>query len=154
MGKAALTPISTAHLQPIDDKDSPRGRLSLEGMDRALEIPGRILEAAWQIDDNVLVATTDDIPAEDQLHFLLLNSHAELIDHVTLGAAYSTGAFIAAHPEGAQLSFRFFGDTPWTLTVLPKPTFCMPAFGNPRGVHRPFSFWTRLRMEGQPKSGA
>ncbi|WP_299437477.1 hypothetical protein [uncultured Rhodospira sp.] len=153
MGKADLNPITTAHFLPVGDENAPRGRLSLDGLDGAVEIPGCILEGAWRIDCHFLIATTDDITSEDQLHFLLLNSRAEFIDQVTLGAVYSTGVFAASHPKGARLSFRFFGDTTWTLTVLPSPSFRVPILGDPRGVHRPFSFRTRLRIEGRPKPG-
>lgn len=127
----------------------PQARVHYDGADVTLS--GCILEGAWQVGDALLVASGDDIPDEDMLHFSLITG-AE-VDALTLGAAYSTGSFRELDRGATTLRFRFFGDADWQLEVLPQPALRLPWVGDPAGVSRAFGFRSRLRIEGAPNPG-
>lgn len=116
-------------------------------------VAGAILEGAWSFGDEILVATTDDIPYEEGLNFSLLSPDGRVVEQVLIEHMYTTGSFESLGTEGANLRFRFFGDTDWVLRVKESPQFRLPFFGDPRGVVRPWGTWKRLLIEGNPKPG-
>lgn len=114
--------------------------------DQSWKIDGVVLEGFWKTNGYHLIATTDDIPNEDGLHFALLST-AGVVECVSLRAAYTTGNFRLHEVRGSGIRFSFFGDAPWMLCVRTKPIFHMPLFGDPRGVTRPWTFSKRLVIE-------
>lgn len=105
------------------------GRTSQEPLE------GVILEACVQQGKRYLVFLTDDIPHEDCLHIHLLDSNLSRQDSVTLGAAYTTGNFRHLNlEERGGLTFEFFGDNAWRVSVLSEQRLRIPYLSGSRGV--------------------
>ncbi len=105
-----------------------------------------MLEGAWAIGTDIITATTDDVPYEEALH-IALHTPGGNTEHLTLGAAYTTGVFRLTQATGTTLTFAFFGDTYWRVTVLNTPAFRLPLWRDPKGVSRPLRLRSRLRVE-------
>jgi len=115
------------------------------------QVEGVVLEGAWGLGEEILLATTDDIPQEDMLHLSLLGPEG-LLDRLSLGGAYATGNFGLIGARGRSLRFRFIDDCDWELTVLPTPAWRLPWSGL-RGVSRPAGLRTWLQIERRPAGG-
>lgn len=126
-----------------------RSEIVCRGLPTGTRVAGIVLEAALRCDIGFLLFLTDDILHEDSLRIYLIDAHYTLIDSATLGAMYATGAFSDLKIiSSSTLRFRFFGDTTWTLEVLPRRRWrLLPA---PRGVHRPVQFHQHFRLDGSP----
>jgi len=133
------------------DEQAPQSEIWLNGQATHQQVPGAVLEAAVQWHDKTLLLVTDDVPYEEALRIMLLDKDMTMLDAAELGAPYSTGAFknLLLMPPDA-LSFRFIGDTTWTVTLLAQPGFRLPWFTEPRGVSRPFGFQRHFVVDGQP----
>jgi len=129
--------------------EGPHARVARAGTQWTVN--GAVLEGAWSFGAELLVATTDDIPNEDGLHFSLLSPNGSVADEVDLVHMYTTGSFTLLGAEGPTLRFRFFGDTDWLLRVCDSPQARVPFLGDPRGVGRRWGFSKRLLVEGNPK---
>jgi hypothetical protein len=131
--------------------ESPQSEIWRDGQPMHQQVPGAILEACVQWHDKTLLLVTDDVPYEEALRIILLDKDMKMLDVAELGAPYSTGAFkdLMLLPPDA-LSFRFIGDTTWTVTLLAQPGFRRPFFTEPRGVSRPFGFQRQFVLDGQP----
>lgn len=129
--------------------ENPRAQVARGGMTWAVD--GVVLEGAWSLGDELLVATTDDVLHEDGLHFSLLAPVGHVVDEVSLVHVYTTGSFELLGSEGPTLRFRFFGDTDWVLRVCESPRGRVPLLGDPPGVVRRWGFSKRLLVEGNPK---
>lgn len=117
-------------------------------------LTGAILEAAVEWNGFFLAFLTDDIPHEDTLRIYLFDSRLDVRDSATLGAMYSTGSFTGLEllpPNTVQ--FRFIGDTTWILELLPRDSFALPFFSDPKGVRRPLKLLRRFRLCGAPLPG-
>jgi hypothetical protein len=133
------------------ENEGPQSEIWLSGQSTHQQVPGANLEACVQWHDKTLLLVTDDVPYEEALRIILLDQDMKMIDAAELGAPYSTGAFkdLMLLPPDA-LSFRFIGDTTWTVTLLAQPGFRLPFFTEPRGVSRPFGFQRHFVVDGQP----
>lgn len=139
-----MEPLSTIDglvLSPLGD-EIPRSIAEFNG--NTWTVPGIVLEHAWSLGRELLVATTDDVPFEDALHFCLLAPDGTLADEVELGGIYSTGHFRLLGVQRASVRFGFFDKTDWELTVAESPRLHLPLLGDPRGVTRKFGFQKRL----------
>lgn len=114
-------------------------------------VAGVILEAAVKWQNYYLVFTTDDIPFEETLRISLFNEHLHLLDSAYLFWIYSTGMFsnLELH-EPNIVSFHFFGDTTWSVELLPHSQLRIPFFSEPRGVFRRFNFHRHFVIHGNP----
>lgn len=98
-------------------------------------VEGAVLEACVQHGEHYLVFLTDDIPYEGLLHIHLLDSDLPSQDSVTLGAAYTTGNFRdLVLGEGGNLTFEFFGNKSWAVSVLSEKRLRIPYLSGPPGV--------------------
>lgn len=70
------------------------------------------------------------------LTLLLLDISQGVIEELTIGDAYTSGHFEALKVSPRSVSFRFIGDTTWTVKVSASPALKLP-FSDPRGVSRP-----------------
>jgi hypothetical protein len=136
---------------PEQEDQAPTSDIWLNGQPTQVQVPGAVLEAAVQWQDKTLLLVTDDVPYEEALRIMLLDADLTMMDVAELGAPYSTGSFseLLLLPPDA-LSFRFIGDTTWTVTLLPQPGFRLPWVTEPRGVSRPFGFQRHFVVDGQP----
>lgn len=105
------------------------GRTSKEPLE------GTVLEACVQYGNQYLLFLTDDIPFEDSLRIHLLDKNLNRIDTVTLGAPYTTGHFrnLTLEDSGG-ITFEFFGDCVWEVSVSPQKRLRLPFVSGPRGV--------------------
>lgn len=104
--------------------------------DTGLVIPGRVLEAEYEMEGRALLFVTHDIPYEEQLEILLISPEDGIIDRATLGRTYATGSFVPGAIAGPQLvTFQFFGDGVWQVRLRTKSGFSWPWSGA-AGVRR------------------
>ena len=144
----SLIALEDVQLTPLEG-EGPRAQVTRGAT--TWTVDGAVLEGAWSFGAELLVATTDNIPYEEGLHFSLLSPDGSVADEVELAHMYTTGSFALLGTEGATLRFRFFGDTDWLLRVCESPQVKVPFLGDPRGVGRPWGFFKRLLVEGNPK---
>ncbi len=138
-----MTPLDALTLRPRAS-DIPTSDAQLDG--HSWRVRGAALEGAWRIGPSVLVATTDDVPYEEALHFTLWTQRG-WTEHLTLSAAYATGLFRLRRTRDTTVSFAFFGDAVWRLSVLERPRFHIPRLQDPPGFSRPLQLRTRLAID-------
>lgn len=155
------TPDVTA-LRPVDrftlrqfaegEQEAPTSELLDQARATGTVVKGVILEAAVAWNDCFVLFVTDDIPFEDSLHIQLLDARLRPLDSASLSAMYSTGSFSALRllPPN-RVSFRFIGDTEWSIELLPQTKLRIPVFSAPPGVTRPFGFSQRFVVYGAPQ---
>lgn len=109
--------------------------VTISGRTSEEPLEGTVLEACVQHGNQYLLFLTDDIPFEDSLHIHLLDENFNKIDTVTLGAPYTTGHFRNLICEdSSRITFEFFGDCVWEVSVSPKKRLRLPFVSGPRGV--------------------
>jgi len=114
-------------------------------------ISGAVLEAAVSWKDFYLLFLTDDIPQEDTLSIHFLDKDLKLLDSATIGAMYSTGSFTSLQLiEPNELTFRFIGDTDWTIELFDKPTLALPFLSDPKCVKRKLALSNYFKIQGSP----
>jgi len=130
---------------------TPTSELIQNGATTGVAIRGAILECAIKYDEYFLLFLTDDIPDEDTLSILLLDSQLRTLDRAALGGMYSTGSFsnIKLIPPNS-VKFNFIGGCDWQIDILPTPEFHIPFLSHVRGVKRPFSFFRHFMVLGSP----
>lgn len=134
------------------EDDEPLSELLLNGRPSGQILKGAVLEAAVQWHGHHLLFLTDDMPYEEALRIVLVNEQWQVVDEAELGAAYATGSFsdlVLLPPD--RVSFRFIGDTDWTLRLLTRKQFRLPWVSEPRGVSRRFGFGRRFVVDGRPQ---
>jgi hypothetical protein len=122
-----MTPSHEFHLEPLPETELQSRLVASDG--RSSEpVEGRALEAQFHTPVGDLVITSDGNPYEEVLHFILLDSERKILDRISLGQIYHSGMLRDLRPVGdASLTFQFFGDDTWRLTVLPKPRWRLPS---------------------------
>jgi len=139
-------------LTASDAQLGPRSDILVEGKSTGKAVSGAVFEAAYSWNGRYLLFITDDIPNEETLHIYLLDSDLNVRDWARLGAMYSTGHLSALEPEQPNVvHFRFFGDTVWTISLLPAPVFHLPLIADPRGVRRPLRLTREFALSGNPR---
>ncbi|MRX10721.1 hypothetical protein GJ697_23080 [Pseudoduganella sp. FT25W] len=135
---------------PPNDKTNPQCEVMLNGAPTGTIVDGAILEAALKWHEYTLLFLTDDIPFEDALRIYLLDEKFNVMDSAQIMWIYATGIF--SHLDLSQpdaVSFRFFADLNWTLTLLPERAFALPIISDPLSVSRPFKFYRRFRISNK-----
>lgn len=136
---------------PLGEDDMPQSEVVSSGRASGKMINGAVAELAVSCSGYVLAFVTDNFMHEETLRIYLFDANFEVIDCAWLGSIYATGVFslIDLQPP-TTIRFRFFGDTDWTLNLLEEENFTLP-FVETRGVHRPFKFHRRFKIDGKPK---
>lgn len=136
---------------PSSEDGMPQREVVSNGCATGKVIDGAVLELAVSWRDLILAFVTDNFMHEETLRIYLFDANFDVIDCAWLGSMYATGVFslIELQPPNT-VRFLFFGDTDWTLELLEEENFALP-FVEPRGVHRPFKFHRRLKIDGKPK---
>ena len=115
--------ISIAPL-PTAEEQTPRCEVLRRGQPTGCVIEGAVLHAAIERNGRILLLLTEDIPFEEALHAVLLNSELDVLDSGTLGAMYSTGMFSdLTLDEPNFVRFQFIGAVQWTIELLDEPRF-------------------------------
>ncbi len=95
--------------------------LYFNGQPTCTEVPGYVLEAQYSLDNGFLLVTTWDCPYEEMATFILLDEDLELLSRTDLGVCQATGDFKDAQwLDGKKLTFRFFNEEKWQLTIMGK----------------------------------
>lgn len=82
----------------------------LNGESMGILVPGHILEAAVQVNDQrYILFLTDDVIFEESLTIALIDVHDGLKEIVRLGNEYSTGSFADLQITDDSVNFRFIG---------------------------------------------
>lgn len=120
----------------------PVSELVVDGSVTGKRVTGAILETALAWESFHLLLLTDDVPYEEALRVVLLDSHLDVLDEAEIGAPYCTGTFSSLAVCGADsVKFLFMGDTSWTVQVLPERQLRVPLWSERRGVQRRFGLW-------------
>lgn len=120
----------------------PHSEIVLDGIATGKRITGATLEAALAWQPFYLLLLTDDVPYEEALRIVLLDSHLDVLDEAEIGAPYCTGTFSSLAVCGVDaVKFLFMDDAPWTVQVLPKRQLRGPLWSERRGVQRRFGLW-------------
>jgi hypothetical protein len=146
------TEISTRVLRKATDDSRPVSEILLGGKATGVELRCELLEEAVALPGFFLLFTTDDTPFEEVLGIHLYDAALRHLDSAQLGGPYTTGAFSSLQllpPD--RLSFRFIGDTAWTVQVLPRPALRSLFRREPIGVWRGLRLKRHFIVEGSPK---
>lgn len=145
-----VTTLSLSEVSEATDTTQARAEVLIDGISTGIIIPGKVLEAAVKIDARrYLLFVTDDVIFEEMLTLLLLDLSQGIVDELTIGSAYTSGYFEALTVSPCSASFRFIGDTTWTVKVSLSPTLKLP-FSDPRGVSRPMGLRKYIDISANP----
>lgn len=134
------------------DEDEPVSEILLNGQSTARRVTGAVLEGAVQWTNCHLLFVTDDVPYEEMLRIVLLDSAFSTMDSARIGSPYSSGSFSGLTlVEPNTVRFRFIGDTDWRVELLPRPQLRMPFFSEPPGVYRAFGLSRHFVVHGNPQ---
>ena len=130
---------------PVQSKSGdgqPWCELLMQGVPTGRTLKGAYLESAVEADGCYLLMLTDDVPFEEFLTLVLLSPQMAVLDKASIGTCYGSGRFDAVVVlPGNCVQFRFLGERPWQVHVLPGPALRLPWRREPRGVWRRFGFW-------------
>jgi len=133
---------------PAPDHEAvPHSEICIAGRPLGLRVPGRILEAAVELDGRYLVFLTEGVTMEELLSIHLITPEGRLVDTAAIGQIYSPGIFagLALRPP-REASFRFLGDLLWTVEVFDESRLALPMLGDAPAVTRPFGFRRVFRV--------
>ncbi|WP_313825797.1 hypothetical protein [Leclercia sp.] len=145
-----FTTLLLSEVSEATDTTQARSEVLIGGKSTGIIIPGKVLEAAIKIDPRrYLLFVTDDVMFEEMLTILLLDSFQGIVEKLTIGGAYSSGHFEDLRVSPRSASFRFIGDTTWTIKVSSSPTFKLP-FSDPKGVSRSMGLRKYINISASP----
>ncbi|MGF1723098.1 hypothetical protein [Photobacterium nomapromontoriensis] len=137
-----------------NDDDSIQSEVYICGKKVKEKLDGVILEDCYQYNDRYLLFLTNDIPHEDRLSMYYLDHELNVLDMASIGHAYTTGVFRKQVVVADNIiTFHFFGNTKWVLTLLTDSKKRIPFFSDPKGVTRKFSWSCYFLLGGNPNSG-
>lgn len=123
----------TTQFDVIAQQREPEPRIELiereGGAKLAIEAAALIGQYRFSSGDTLLVLDEDN-PYEEQLHLALIRD-AQIIDHLVIGAPYTSGIYGELALDNDALCFSFAGDTVFTLRQVTSLTESLP-----RGVRR------------------
>jgi len=142
--------LSLSEVNEATDTTQARAEVLIDGISTGIIIPGKVLEAAVKIDArHYLLFITDGVTFEEMLTLLLLDLSQGIVEELTIGRAYTSGYFEALTVSPCSASFRFIGDTAWTVKVSLSPTLKLP-FSDPQGVSRPMGWRKYIDISANP----
>jgi len=125
----------------------------LHGRNTGIIVPGQILEAAVQVNEQrYLLFLTDDVIFEESLTIALIDIRDGVKEIVRLGNEYSSGSFENLTVTGDSVSFSFISDYIWTLKALETPRLPLPFFQDPQGVKRMSGLKKYIMISAAPVS--
>jgi len=145
-----VTTLSLSEVNEATDTAQARSEVLIDGISTRIIIPGKVLEGAIIIDERrYLLFITDDVLFEEMLTLLLLDLSQGILEKLTIGGIYTSGHFEALKVSPHSASFRFIGDTTWTVKVSASPTFKLP-FSDPPGVSRTMGLRKYIDINANP----
>ena len=127
--------------------ETPGLQLENTGLNRSIEVSGKILEAQYSVDDHFLLFTTEDCPFEEALHIYYLSPQLDVLDALELSAVYTAGMLGGlAVDNDDTIRFSFFEKNEcWTLKILPKPEYAF--FDRRHPVKRKMPFYIKCWLK-------
>lgn len=133
--------ISLIKVQEATEISQARSAVLINGNITGIIVPGEILEASVQVNEQLYVLfLTDDVIFEESLTIALIDFREGIKEIVYVGNEYTTGSFEALSITADKINFRFIGDYLWTVTVSDTPRLRVPFLSDPRGVKRDTAF--------------
>ncbi|EPR9024284.1 hypothetical protein ACU9CR_001517 [Cronobacter dublinensis] len=133
--------ISLIKVQEATEISQARSAVLINGNITGIIVPGEILEASVQVNEQLYVLfLTDDVIFEESLTIALIDFREGIKEIVYVGNEYTTGSFEALSITADKINFRFIGDYLWTVTVSGTPRLRVPFVSDPRGVKRDTAF--------------
>ncbi|ELY5826263.1 hypothetical protein SNN65_000164 [Cronobacter turicensis] len=133
--------VSLMKVREATDLSQAHSELLLNGNITGIIVPGEILEASVQINEQRYVLfLTDDVIFEESLTIALIDFREGIKEIISVGNEYSTGNFEALSITADRINFRFMGDYLWTFTVSDTPRLRLPFVSDPQGVTRDTGF--------------
>ena len=146
-----VTTLSLSEVNEATDTAQARSEVLIGGISTGIIIPGKVLEGAIRIDERrYLLFITDDVLFEEMLTLLLLDLSQGILEELTIGGIYASGHFEALKVSPPSASFRFIGDTTWTVKVSAFPMFKLP-FSDPPGVSRKMRLRKYIDINANPE---
>lgn len=132
-----ITTLSLSEVREATDTAQANSEVLIEGQSTGMIVPGKVLEGAIRVDSHrFLLFVTDDVIFEEALTILLIDhSQRVVMERLVIGAAYTSGLFEGLKVSADGVSFRFMGDTTWTVKIVESPMLRLP-FSEPHGVSR------------------
>ncbi|KGT94564.1 hypothetical protein NG99_08065 [Erwinia typographi] len=130
-----------------------RSKVYLDDKPSGMIVPGKVLEAAFRVDeDRCLLFTTDDVLFEESLTIALISREQGVIEVAHLGGEYSSGTFENASTDRESVHFQFIDDVRWTIKISKSPHLRIPFLSDPRGVKRSSGLKTHMTFLTYPMS--
>lgn len=132
-----INSISLVTVREATDLSQAQSDVVLSGNSTGIIIPGQVLEAAVQVDEQrYILFLTDDVIFEESLTITLIDVRDGVKEIVRLGNEYSTGSFEDLSVSADNINFRFIGDSLWTIKTVDSPRLRLPFGSDPKGVKR------------------
>ncbi|EOU9530415.1 hypothetical protein ACOJBR_002860 [Cronobacter dublinensis] len=133
--------ISLIKVQEATEISQARSEVLINGNITGIIVPGEILEASVQVNEQLYVLfLTDDVIFEESLTIALIDFREGIKEIVYVRNEYTTGSFEALSITADKINFRFIGDYLWTVTVSDTPRLRVPFLSDPKGVKRDTAF--------------
>ena len=116
MGTAHLALLTMRHVDVftvMTSRRDPEPQIVLHGAGGRVEVDAVSLLAQYQLPDgDVLLVLDEDSPFEEGLH-LVLTRGDRVVDHVVIGAPYTSGIYREVAVEDERLVFVFENEMTW-----------------------------------------
>lgn len=119
-----------------------------------IKTTGAVLEAEFAIGGMYVLFVSEDVPFEEALHILLIDSDLSVLDSAELSADYTPGIFEnVAIIEPDMVEFSFFDRTErWRLKILETPRRQLWGSKYPVKRHSPFLHKQWLALQGPDRT--
>ena len=148
-----LSTLSLVELSGQTEFSQARSEVYFDGKPSGILVPGKLLEAAFRVDeDRYLIFTTDDVLFEELLTITLISREQGVIEIAHLGGEYASGTFENASADKKSVHFQFIDDVRWTVKISRTSHLRIPFLSDPRGVKRPSGLKTYMTFSTDPVS--
>jgi len=135
-------------IRPAPDRGAvPHCEICVAGRPTGLHVPGKVFEAAVEVDGRYLVFVTEGVTMEELLSIHLVSADGRLLDSAGIGLIYALGIFARLKLEPPrEVRFQFLGDVTWRVEVHPRPRWAWPPWREAPGVRRPWALRRAFRV--------
>ena len=125
----------------------PHCEICIAGRRTGLHVPGKVFEAAVEVDGRYLVFVSEGVTMEELLSIHLVSPDGRLLDTASIGVIYELGIFARLKLEPPrEVRFQFLGDLAWSVEVHPEARWVLPLLREAPGVRRPWAFRRAFRV--------
>lgn len=134
VGRLAMRQTNIFDVRTSRREPEPRITLARRDDGALVMIDAAALRAQYLLpQSDVVLVLDEECPFEEQLHLALVRGGL-ILDHLVIGAPYTSGVYQEVDFDGSVLRFRFEGESLWTLT--PKVQGSRGLFDLPPGARR------------------